>query len=366
MIDDSASPVLVIQGPLRSAHRQDGRWGYLAEEYDCVENVLNLARRASRRYGSIVLSTWSDPGNMADVERFARLNTLGVSLVLSEDPLASPQCSGRRVRSKGFSDNRERQFVSTMAGLLHAGGDPRRLAVKVRTDQFVDVDELLDDVCRIGATRRHQAIGQFDFIYLPSLFAGGFYGADDAYFAGSVGDLIRYCSVQLRPYPAGHVASDIHSAMILRWMQAVWTRRHLWPRELLHPIPAKASGASSRPIMDPKHLEILADFLTTAVRPLSRNLYSGLIWRGEPITRYLDEDRRVGNEVEKYFDEDLPWAADEVLALLTSQAEGDRRSGVGVLRSASLFSYERCRFWPGPTWTRDLGAAAFRLARRLR
>ena len=352
---------LVIQGPMHSPLPKRSWARDLIEDearrtgrapqpvVDCsaaVTKTIELARPGVQR---VVLSTWSDDANASTAQKLAA--GLDCDVVLSADP-------GRGAWPLGeLPDNRQRQLLSTLVGIAdvldHGGGR----IVRTRSDQVVDVAVVMAaaERDRQGAARR---VGQTGFVHVAGVFATVPYAIDDFYFAGAADDLWRFFSAQWERRAAYHGADSVHTDLVLK---------HLWCN-LAHwfelsdyecfPVVDQCRDLDHGPrpgALGTRYLDVWCEILRHSLKPLPRQVYEALVFRGLPFRRpherlFLEEWETWGGDLRPFFLSRWP------------DAFGGRTFGA----LGALLNYApECRWMHWPGWAGTAARAAHQ-ARRAR
>ena len=182
-----SKPSLIIQGPLISsgvdgaqAHR-DIKTLKDSDEitWDCREGTRKTINKYGHLFDQIILSIWkSCPKIMIDNSR--------THIIRSPDLNEIKHTVFRLTGQRGIN-NSHRQFYSFLRGLEKL--DDEKLVVKIRTDQQIDLDTLLDYLKRDNC-RQH--------IYFPSSNLNNY--VSDYYIAGKVGSLKKIISASLEKF----------------------------------------------------------------------------------------------------------------------------------------------------------------------
>ena len=121
--------VLVIQGPLTSPGRSGN--GTTVEQFDCLDSITKNLSKFGDLFQEVIISTWKHEQS----ENLSQIQKLGATIVLSEDEGLEDAPDGA---------NRLRQFHTTLQG-LRAIRNKKAFALKIRSDQELDLKRFLDD-----------------------------------------------------------------------------------------------------------------------------------------------------------------------------------------------------------------------------
>ena len=213
---------IVIQGPLVSR----GRTGVSAQvkrrnvteehitDYECLENVERLYEDFEG-FGRMVCMVWADePEDLVEDLR-TRIGPENVFVIEDTTKAIKPK--------KGVlpGNNKYRQFLSSLKGveLLENGGCP--YAIKIRSDQYLDLYKLADDLKTIASLRAH-------FLMVPRIHVGT--SSDhlaDFFIGGHTKDLQKCFSAYLS---APELYRSVHTDIFYRWAYTLLGPPKLRPR----------------------------------------------------------------------------------------------------------------------------------------
>lgn len=306
---------LVIQGPLTSVGLTGGSVGYGKTrvkknrfvEFDCTKNIINNVESAKVIFDKIVISTWRNPDS--DLTSRAKINQLSVDLIESDDPLEN-----RNAPRKGdisFLDNQTRQFQSTLVGLKVLKRHGIEYAVKIRSDQTLDLEKL--KTCFEG------------FIKSKSKFFVPYLRSDiptiipDFYLGGSLVDLQSLSYMLSSPHYRFH--RNVHRDIF--WKAMLFAERS---SAELNPFQVIFEGND----YDMDTSKFVQRHLASIFYPASKGLYESLIWRGEAVT-YRHENLCFEGEVLTTSLNDNTQHSTQDFGLITRNVAGTK--------SVLLFSY---------------------------
>jgi hypothetical protein len=254
---------LVIQGPLLSVGRNGGQLhetpAQLVQQgglvrFDCRQNIQQLIDRYGSLFAMVVVSTREDHLQSGDGWRGAVL-------------VAEPDIGAAKIVDSYKDNNKFRQFRTTLRGLeeLQAAGIGH--AVKIRTDQHVDLDALVRsyrDGC-IRSDRDPQAIFA-SAIHRPT------YMLHDLYFAARTDTLASFCE-SILAYDRFEFMASVHRDMVLKHAYARYRDRIGVPERAYFPVwPPNGVSAGTRRIFDYMFEEVF--------RPLDPAIFRSTVWRG--------------------------------------------------------------------------------------
>jgi hypothetical protein len=248
---------IVIQGPLVSRGRT-GATSHIARhnvteddvvDFECIDNIAQLFE-AFPNFGKMICVVWSSE----PVDRIQRLQReIGENNVLVIDD------NTRAVRAKSGvlpANNKYRQFLSSLKGIQIIEGHGCKYALKIRSDQYLDLYDLAQDLLKISAIRR-------EFMMVPRIAAGS--KTDhlvDFYIGGKTLDLLRCFDHYLKsPQMYEHVHTDI----FYHWASLMLGKTEYPPRLL---------GLK----LNPRYIQrAWNEFFC----PASLAVFDSLLWRGE-------------------------------------------------------------------------------------
>lgn len=196
---------IVIQGPLVSR----GRTGATSQikrhnltqddviDFDCIKNIAQLFKTFDG-FGKIICVVWADD----PADHIQRLqNKIG------KDNSVTFQDDSRAVKAKSglvSGNNKYRQFLSSVKGIKVIEDLGLKFAIKVRSDQYLDLKRLAQDLLQIAAVRRQ-------FMLVPKISSGS--STDhlaDFSIGGRAADLRSYFDRYLTlPQMYEHIHTDI-------------------------------------------------------------------------------------------------------------------------------------------------------------
>lgn len=270
---------LVIQGPIVSHGLTGATVGFgktrikkeRIVEFNCQENIIDMAIAARQYFDMVVVSTWKD----LDYSYKAQLHEFSVEYTESQDPL-----DGKKSPKKGdisFQDNQTRQFLSTLQGLKKldiAGVD---FAVKIRTDQAIDLKEL-----RACFERFIKSKNEF---FIPFLRTDIPTIIPDFYLGASVTNLQTLCHMLISPHYRFH--RNVHRDIF--WKAMLLAKE---PSSQINPFQVVFGGNGYDEWVE----EFMQRNLKSVFYPGSKELFSSLIWRGENIKSNSENFNFEGQE----------------------------------------------------------------------
>lgn len=247
---------VVVQGPLVSVGRSGETHNIPLSaatkddivEFDSIPNILNLYKKAPNKAYFVVVAWGSERPELLD-----RLKGLmpESSVVLVED--TAPEIRPKSEVIPG--NNKYRQILGTLAGLEILRDRGCKTVVKIRSDQNLDVNQLVENTVSNCNNDRQLTVAALN----PRLPAS----LPDFYFGGDVALLEDCLRATLRPVSE---RASVHYELFWKWGNRVTKVRLPW---LLFPF---------RELMHSRNVEIWRHFGLA-----SRGVYESMIWRGKPM-----------------------------------------------------------------------------------
>jgi hypothetical protein len=248
---------LVIQGPILSIGRTGKgidfdpnriSQGEFAE-YDCTADIVANFKNYQDKFHSIVLSTWDSEIISDELQECE-----GLDLVVINE--------SESIRKFNFdyssSANLEKQFFSTLVGLNSLEKSGCNAAIKIRTDQVLDLNEMLEN----------QNIFLQKKLFVPFRLSDIPDYMHDFYFAGGIELLQKFCHNITGSKP--HF-SNVHRDLFYRFMDLTYPRIF---RLFYFP---KGSDFSR---LQQKRIERM---WSTHLGILPASVWNSIIWRGSKI-----------------------------------------------------------------------------------
>ncbi len=248
---------VVIQGPLLSR----GKVGSAANkafdsidegditDYECIENIIRLEEILAD-FGEVVITTWN-----TEPERLRKELQRSVSsskiLTLDDNTKSIEAKTGLLPRN-----NKYRQFLSSIAGLQALNQRECPYAIKLRTDQLLDVGALYRDFMTVKKRRKIHLMVPFAEKRFPDALA-------DFYFVGKTQEMLN---MFLDYYNSEELYDGVHRDIYYSFSKTIDStfRRLKWKR--------------SKSCQE-EHLWRW----NNVYAPASRRVYESIVWRGESI-----------------------------------------------------------------------------------
>ena len=274
---------LVIQGPLLSIGRAGNNLhkspGLLIKEggvveYDCRQNIQKIIDEFGSLFDEIIVSTWDKEVRPTDGWKGAKL-------------ISVPDPGGIKQTNSYKDNNKFRQFLSTLNGLKELEKSKIDVAVKIRTDQYLDLKLLLDSYHdKVENHPNPMAIGVT--IAHPTTFL-----LHDLYFIADLQALKRFCEAILS-YARFEFISSVHREMMLKHAYKEYKDKiNVSDSDYFPMNPPDGVSLGTRKIFDYMFRNVYVS--------LDPDVFRGTLWRGE----YYEEDHvsrlvEVRGSVRKY------------------------------------------------------------------
>jgi len=297
MSDDLYKKVaVIIQGPIISKGRTAKTRDLPVEQvtdadvvtYDCSQNVADMISGINGRFGRAICVTWASE----DVSNIVR--QVGAEAVL-QIPDTTRTLDARNHIIPG--NNKYRQFTSMLAGLRQLKSFGFDYALKIRTDQTLDLDALAAHL--IGLDQAGQLQGR---IIVPAYKSGMAFGVEDFYFGARYDVLMDFCEAYL-----GHGCSDFAFSVHCDIFGKVAFSRI--DRHMSVPL-ASYFLANDWDPKTPSQKQVCRRAWSDLFATFPRKIWEGALWRGSllgpyPGNRYSDDpDGALMTEILKVTDTD--------------------------------------------------------------
>jgi hypothetical protein len=249
---------IVIQGPIQSYGRTLTDLSH--RSYDCTYDVKKMVRESIEFGATPIVSTWSDQ----NLESFSENDKNYISQI------SFPQAPSPSSFFNDWNKNSKyRQYYSTLMGLQKLKKSNCKYVVKVRTDNNVDVRSLLHFVTRLNESEAER------LIYTPLINLDKPHMFYDFYSFSSVAKLEEFCNLMLYEK---EITTNIHFDVFYRWTKHVMNSKFTL-RDLLLVYPNYPRFTSSQ-------LKLIRFGLSDAFRPLPKEIWTKLYWRGEQLQEH--------------------------------------------------------------------------------
>jgi len=265
---------LILQGPIIGGGLTGTTYGQgktnapvsRFKSFDATESIkANI--KLGNKFDQIVISTWDNEPTetlkefLADFPRCA--------IIESPDPTPNPK--QKRIPVPGIpyvhQSNKVRMFYSTRMGLEHLREAGIDYAIKIRTDQTIDLGLLYDEFLNFVSAKKGQ-------IFLPCLRENTPWIASDFYFGGRVDLLESICKILENSENEFH--ENVHVDFFFK--------SHYLIQGIYENIDLRAYLIETN--TDPVSQDtdaIIKKSIQEIWIPGSRKLYESLVWRGEKL-----------------------------------------------------------------------------------
>lgn len=276
---------LVIQGPIVSEGFTGQTHGFgktrakkeLLVKFDTNISIYENISEGIKYFDDIVLATWE-----SDVPKISpKIKKITKVLGLT-DPTPAPPSLRKPI--KEFRDfhtiNTIRQFYSTLEGLEYFFDRGITHAIKIRTDQKIDVKLLYKEFSHF-VTHEHQKF------FIPFLVPKTPWTIPDFYVGGEIKEFIMVCKAMTSDVFQFH--SNVHRDLFFKSI--------LLYSDFLNEIPLKNFFLFQDKVST-ENLKMVNYARENIWNSGSRKLYESIVWRGEPV-RQRSTDKIFKNEQPK-------------------------------------------------------------------
>jgi hypothetical protein len=268
---------LIIQGPLvsigRNGRQLHERTDLLQAEnltqFDCRENIRKIVLDFGPLFDAVVVSVRDDHRESGD-------EWPGVVLVSSPDP-------GAGHAAQSYKDkNLLRHFTSIYWGAVELEKLGIEYAIKVRTDQYLDLQKLRDSF--MADIKKCETSGA---IFVPVIHRPTYF-IHDLYFAAHTKTLKEFCE-SIIAFKGLECTPSVHRDIVLKYAYTKYRDRINVPNRAYFPVwPPCGVSFDTRKIF-----EYMFDNVFYA---LSSEVFRSVEWRGEKYEKeYIDQllDREI-------------------------------------------------------------------------
>ncbi len=281
---------LVIQGPIVGGGLTGRTYGAgktgapknSFSPFNALEDVLNNLKSANK-FTHIVVSTWENQ----PTENLANLVSTSTrfSLIHNQDPTPNPAIIRKPIAGIPFlhEANKVRMFFSTRMGVEELIKNNVDYAVKIRTDQTLNLNLLYEEFERFLVDGKKK-------IFVPSLREKSPWVVSDFFFGGEVNFITNICKFMENTQQEFH--DDLHKDFFFKthFLTKGIYENHRWGDFLIN--------TNSDPI-SPNTDTIVKESISELWAPGSESLYKSIVWRGEPI-KYIQEDSFFGDSIREF------------------------------------------------------------------
>jgi hypothetical protein len=257
-MDRSISPSeigVVIQGPIQSAGRV--LTDLTSREHDSTRDIKAMLRDIRDIGSSPVVVTWQEQ------------NIEGFSIEEKENikQITFPKGTfWNSLRNDWNRNSKYRQYYSTLAGLLELKNRGCKYVIKLRTDNLVDIQEFIAFILKLDPINAEK------YFYSPLINLDKPHMFYDFYAFASISKMEEFCNVMLYQKER---TSNIHFDVFYRWTKhEIGSKLSLADVGLIYPI---------YPFFNHAQLRLIREGLSCVFRPLPREIWTSLYWRGEQL-----------------------------------------------------------------------------------
>jgi len=271
---------LVIQGPIKGGGLTGKTYGTGKTSapatnfapFNALDNVLSNLQGASK-FAHIVVSTWeSEP---TEELAFFISQSPRLSLIRNQDPTPNPAKIRKPVAGIPFlhEANKVRMFYSTRMGIQELLKHDIDYAIKIRTDQTINLELLYDEFESFAAKGVKK-------IFVPSLREKSPWVITDFYFGGEINLIRSVC--KFVENTKQEFNDDLHKDFFFKThflVKGIFEDNH-WSNFFIN--------TNTDPI-SPKTHQIVQESISEIWAAGSQDLYKSVVWRGESI-EHIQED----------------------------------------------------------------------------
>ena len=309
---------VVIQGPIQSVGRILTDLSH--RTFDATQDVKKMICEAIEVGAHPIVSTWSGQS----LELFSKDESDFISeCVFPRAPVS------RFLRNDWGTNSKYRQYYSTLVGVQELKKKKCKYVLKVRTDNYVDIKKLLHFISGLDESDAEK------YVYTPLINLDKPHMFYDFYTFSSIIRLEEFCNVMLYEK---EITTNIHFDVFYRWTKHVMNSKFsLQDVFLIYP---------NYPYFNPAQLELIRLGLSDAFRPLPKEVWTDLFWRGEQLgerglkPQYRFADSTIDQIIEEFdsfgykFRDGLNVKASSIPSFfLNSRIEVNLNTIVGKLKS---------------------------------
>lgn len=244
---------VVIQGPIQSFGRTLTDLNPRA--YDATSDIKSTLQKIEWLGASAVVITWSDQ----DISSFSEIEKKNIVQIKfpKKNILGS-------LRNDWNGNSKYRQYYSTLRGLQELKKNRCKYILKLRTDNLVDVHSLFEFLGDLDVSVAES------YMFTPLINLDKPHMFYDFYSFGSLVKMEEFCNVILYQKER---TTNVHFDVFFRWSKYVTGSKFgLRDINLIYP---------KYPKYTKNQLEFMRNSLANVFRPLPKNIWTSLYWRGE-------------------------------------------------------------------------------------
>ncbi|MDZ4205938.1 MAG: WavE lipopolysaccharide synthesis family protein, partial [Patescibacteria group bacterium] len=238
------------------------------------ENIQRIVDEFGHLFDMIVVSTWDNEVKGGD-------GWPGVKLISVPDPGGIKQLGHYK------DNNKHRQFISTLNGVLELEKSGIEYAVKTRTDTYLDFKELVESFFADVEERKNSNAICATAVHGPN------YLLHDLYFAATTKALKEFCEA-IESFDKFEFISSVHREMVLKHAYAHYREIIDVPDWAYFPkFPPDGASAETRKIFDYMFRNVFFAF--------NPEIFRSTLWRGEHFPpEHVDSLVEVKQKYRKY------------------------------------------------------------------
>ena len=271
---------LVIQGPIHGGGLTGATYGngktsapsHKFKQFNATDSILSNIAQPSN-FDHIAISTWvNEPTD--GLSRLIKANTK-CEIIKSIDPTPNPDVHRKPVDGIPYlhQSNKVRMFHSTRKGLEHLKSLGVEHAIKIRTDQIINMDLLYREFLEFIYKNEKN-------IFIPLLRENTPWIISDFYFGGKIETLESICRFLENSSIAFH--KNIHNDFFFKtyFMLHGMFEDTNWESYFINTNIDPISHSTD---------SIIRKSIKKIWQPGTRELYQSIIWRGEKIVHIQDD-----------------------------------------------------------------------------
>ena len=251
-----------------------------SEKYNCYENVKKIIELYQFKVNHFILSTWDDQDFIYDHPK--------LHLVKSKNPGLQSTLSSQRLTSDFL------QSYGVYSALLFCKKNlDQDYVIKVRTDQYIDVNKLINHMIYVDEEYDdYKCSKQSGFIYFPNALSWSPYSVGDFYVGGHIQDLLNFyeSQVSLRDHSMSNIFPWVHSEIIFKYSYKYL--REVFNLSDYHYFPNLATGLRHDIYPRPfgltyslATLKLWEKLIQNSICLFPSDVAMTLVWRGEKIDK---------------------------------------------------------------------------------
>lgn len=246
---------VVIQGPIQSSGRI--LTDLTRREYDSTNDVKVMLKEIAEVGSVPLVVTWNDQ----NLEGFSEDNRKYIKKI------AFPKATMlRALRNDWNGNSKYRQYYSTLQGVLELKKRNCKFILKLRTDNLVNVNELLNYILTLNFSDAQK------YFYCPLINLDKPHMFYDFYSFSSISRMEKFCNVILHEKER---TANVHFDVFYRWTKhELGFRSSLNDINLIYP---------KFPYFNEAQLRLIRKGLVEVFRPLPESIWTSLYWRGEQL-----------------------------------------------------------------------------------